>query len=84
MHIDELAAAYDMTRYIAGQGHRRIGFIERGAGHCRPPSSNDIAMRRIPEQALGILYASAASVSSGAFFPAGVNGTIRVSGANSF
>lgn len=45
---------------------------------------NDIAMRRTPEQALGVLYASAASTSSGAFFPAGVNGTIRVSGANTF
>jgi hypothetical protein len=45
---------------------------------------NDILMRRTPEQALGILYASAASASSGAFFPAGVNGTIRISGANTF
>ena len=45
---------------------------------------NWIAIRRTPEQALGILYASAASVSSGAFFPAGVNGTIRVSGANTY
>lgn len=44
--------------------------------------ANWIQIRRTPEQALGVLYASATSVPSGGFFPAGVNGTIHVSGAN--
>jgi hypothetical protein len=46
--------------------------------------SNWIMIRRTPEQALNVLYASQTSVASGAFFPAGVNGTIRSSGANSY
>jgi hypothetical protein len=45
---------------------------------------NWVMIRRTPEQALNILYASQTSVAAGAFFPAGVNGTIRNSGANSF
>ncbi|VXC45524.1 conserved hypothetical protein [Sphingomonas sp. 8AM] len=44
---------------------------------------NSVAVRRTPEQALGILYATASVAASGAFFPAGVNGTIRYSGLNS-
>lgn len=44
---------------------------------------NWVAIRRSPEQALGVFYTSVLSVSSGGFFPAGVNGTIKVSGANS-
>lgn len=44
--------------------------------------ANGVAIRRTAEQALGVLYASVNSVSSGAFFPSGLNGTIRVSGAN--
>ncbi|MGU3316824.1 ferritin-like domain-containing protein [Sphingomonas sp. M6A6_1c] len=44
--------------------------------------ANWIQIRRTPEQALGVLYASASSVPSGGFFPAGINGTIHVSGAN--
>lgn len=43
---------------------------------------NWIQIRRSPEQALGVLYASAASVPSGAFYPSGMNGLIKVSGAN--
>ena len=43
---------------------------------------NWIQVRRSPEQALGVLYASATSVSVGGFYPAGMNGVIKVSGAN--
>jgi hypothetical protein len=45
--------------------------------------ANYVAIRRTPEQALGVLYANASVASSGAFFPAGMNGTIRTSGLNS-
>lgn len=45
--------------------------------------TNKVAVRRSPEKVLGVLYTSALSVSSGGFYPAGLNGTIRVSGANS-
>lgn len=60
-----------------------------GAGDATSVSANitmsdaqGLALRRTPERALGVLYASAASVSAGAFFPAGINGVIRQSGAN--
>lgn len=63
------------------------GNLDRGIGApfypdilAEDPDRN--ALRRTPEQALGVLYASAASVASGGFFPAGVNGAIRNSGAN--
>lgn len=45
--------------------------------------ANWVAIRRSPEQTLGILYTSVLSVPGGGFFPAGLNGTIKVSGANS-
>ncbi|WP_343528414.1 ferritin-like domain-containing protein [Sphingomonas sp.] len=44
--------------------------------------ANWIALRRTPEEALGILYASGTSVSSGGFFPSGLNGLIKTSGIN--
>lgn len=43
---------------------------------------NWIALRRTPEEALGILYASGTSASSGGFFPSGLNGLIKTSGNN--
>lgn len=46
--------------------------------------ANGVMLRRTPEQALNILFASQTSVAAGAFFPAGLNGTIRNSGANTF
>ncbi|MBU6298840.1 MAG: LacI family DNA-binding transcriptional regulator [Alphaproteobacteria bacterium] len=33
VRIDDHAAAYDMTTYLIGLGHRRIGFIKGTAGH---------------------------------------------------
>ncbi|WP_307100634.1 ferritin-like domain-containing protein [Sphingomonas sp. SORGH_AS_0950] len=44
--------------------------------------ANWIALRRTPEEALGILYASGTSVSAGGFFPSGLNGLIKTSGIN--
>lgn len=46
--------------------------------------SGEIPTRKTPEMTLGILYTSQASISSGGFFPAGMNGTIHISGANSY
>lgn len=41
-----------------------------------------VALRRTPEQVLNVLYATQSAVSSGGFFPFGVNGLIKFSGAN--
>lgn len=43
---------------------------------------NWVALRRTPEEALGILYASGSSVASGGFYPNGLNGLIKTSGIN--
>lgn len=65
------------------------GSRDQGLGSKTGPNigitdgANWVAIRRSPEQALGVFYTSVLSVSSGGFFPAGVNGTIKVSGANS-
>lgn len=45
-------------------------------------TNNGSTVRRTPEQVLGILFANQASVTSGAFFPSGINGVIRASGSN--
>lgn len=41
-----------------------------------------VSLRRTPEQVLNVLYATPSAVSSGGFFPAGVNGLIKFGRAN--
>ncbi|WP_022684747.1 ferritin-like domain-containing protein [Sphingomonas phyllosphaerae] len=48
-----------------------------------PLNSNGIAFSRSPAQVLNIVYLNGAAVSSGGFFPAGVNGNIKTSAAAS-
>lgn len=47
-----------------------------------PADANAIAFSRSTGQVLNIAYLSKAAISSGGFFPAGVNGNIRTSAAN--
>jgi hypothetical protein len=47
-----------------------------------PTDGNAIAFSRSTGQVLNIAYLSKAAISSGGFFPAGVNGNIRTSAAN--
>ena len=47
-----------------------------------PLDSNGLAFSRTPAQTLNVVYLNGASVSSGGFFPAGVNGTIKTSAAS--
>ena len=47
-----------------------------------PTDSNGIAYSRSAAQVLNIVYLNKAAVSTGGFFPAGVNGSIRLSAAN--
>lgn len=47
-----------------------------------PTDGNSLALGRTAPQVLNVVYQNRAAVTSGGFFPAGVNGTIRTSGAN--
>ncbi len=47
-----------------------------------PADSNGLALGRTAPQVLNVVYQNRAAVSSGGFFPAGVNGNIRTSAAN--
>ena len=53
-----------------------------GASNIVPTDSNGITYSRSTGQVLNVVYLNKASVSSGGFFPAGVNGSIKTSQAN--
>jgi hypothetical protein len=53
-----------------------------GASNIAPLDENGLALSRTTGQVLNIVYLNNAAVSTGGFFPAGVNGTIRTSAAN--
>ena len=57
-----------------------IGSVD--ASNIVPADANAIAFSRSTGQVLNITYLSKASVASGGFFPAGVNGNIRMSAAS--
>ncbi len=81
--IFDIASRLSDTRdFYDGSSNLDLAIGGDGWADILPEDADRNSMRRTPEQALGILYASAASTSSGAFFPAGVNGKIRTSGAN--
>ena len=60
------------------QGVRNIG----DASNIVPLDANGIAFSRSAGQVLNIVYLNSLAVSSGGFFPAGVNGTINLSAAS--
>ncbi|WP_167954331.1 ferritin-like domain-containing protein [Sphingomonas jejuensis] len=60
------------------QGIQAVG----GAANLVPTDPNGIAFGRDAAQVLNIVYLNRASVSSGGFFPSGLNGTIRTSAAS--
>jgi hypothetical protein len=56
------------------------GVAMRGnASNIVPTDNNAIAFSRTPGDVLNIVYLTAAAAQQGGFFPAGVNGTVRVS-----
>ncbi|MCC2981515.1 ferritin-like domain-containing protein [Sphingomonas sp. IC4-52] len=53
-----------------------------GAANITPADGNGIAFSRTNPAVLNVLYVNKASVSSGGFFPAGLNGDLKTSAAN--
>ncbi len=70
---DSLDGASDLD-----QGIRR-----RGRANLVPTDRNGIAFSRSAAQVLNVVYLTPTQATKGGFFPAGVNGEIRQSGANS-
>ncbi|MGA9873282.1 MAG: ferritin-like domain-containing protein [Rhodococcus sp. (in: high G+C Gram-positive bacteria)] len=56
------------------------GITVGGAANLVPLDANGIAYSRSPGQVLNIVYLNPAPVTSGGFFPAGVNGELNTSG----
>lgn len=74
---DQFDGPSDLDQNIGGFSGKTDVYANIGVN-----DPNSVQVRRTPEQALAVLYTSTNAVSSGGFFPAGVNGTIRYSGVN--
>jgi hypothetical protein len=75
----------DLVKGIApddDQGLATTTTVDGTFSNIVPLNSNGIAFSRSTGQTLNIVYLSAAAVSMGGFFPAGVNGTIKTSAAS--
>ena len=75
----------DKVRGIAPDGDQGIATTTTADGvvsNIVPLNENGIAYSRSAGQTLNIVYLNSAAVSSGGFFPAGVNGTIKTSAAS--
>ncbi|RJQ82321.1 ferritin-like domain-containing protein [Pseudonocardiaceae bacterium YIM PH 21723] len=76
----KLSAARDS---LDGPSDLDQGVVDaKGQGNIVPTDSNGIAYSRTPGQVLNIVYLNPKQVTSGGFFPAGVNGDVNTSDAN--
>jgi hypothetical protein len=67
---------------VIGDDDQGIAGADASISNIVPADGNAIAYSRSTGQVLNIAYLSKAAVSSGGFFPAGINGNIRTSAAN--
>ncbi|GAA1828902.1 ferritin-like domain-containing protein [Pseudonocardia ailaonensis] len=68
---------------LDGKSDLDQGIVDaKGQANIVPTDKNGIAFSRSPGQVLNIAYLNPAKVTSGGFFPAGVNGTVNTSDAN--
>ena len=72
--VEHAARAWD------GPADLDQGIVLNGRANIVPTDNQAIAFSRSAAQTLNIVYLNRTAVSSGGFFPAGVNGTIRASG----
>ena len=75
----------DAVRGVAPDGDQGIAPTTSSDGSVAnivPLNANGIAFSRTPAQVLNVVYLNAAAVSMGGFFPAGVNGNVKMSAAS--
>ncbi|MEO6310236.1 MAG: ferritin-like domain-containing protein [Leifsonia sp.] len=70
----------DLRDSVDGPTDDDQGIVIDGKANIVPTDSNGIAYSRSAAQVLNIVYLTPEEVTSGGFFPAGVNGKIRTSG----
>lgn len=67
---------------LAGGRNYDQGIGDQNGANVIPSDDNQGVLRRPPEQVLNVLYINNLAVNAGGFFPAGINGLIRYSGAS--
>ncbi len=75
-------AISDARDSLDGPSDLDQGVLLDGSLNIVPADANGIAFSRSPGQVLNIVYLNPAAVTSGGFFPAGVNGELNTSAAN--
>jgi len=75
-------AISDARDSLDGPSDLDRGVLLDGALNIVPSDANGIAFSRSPGQVLNVVYLNSAAVTSGGFFPAGVNGELNTSAAN--
>jgi hypothetical protein len=68
---------------LDGATTRDQGLTLSGNANIVPADSNAIAFVRTPQQVLNVVYLNSAAVTSGGFFPVGLNGNVRTSSSGS-
>ncbi len=81
--LDAPAQAISNARdSVDGSSDDDQGIIKNGTANIVPTDKNGLAFSRSAGSVLNIVYVNPAKVSSGGFFPKGVNGTINTSDKN--
>ncbi|MET1007163.1 MAG: ferritin-like domain-containing protein [Propionibacteriaceae bacterium] len=80
--FDQAQAISAARDSLDGKSDLDQGIRRSGGANLVPTDTNSIVYSRSAAQVLNIAYLNPKKVTKGGFFPAGVNGTIRESGAN--
>ena len=81
--VEETRRISDARDSLDGASDLDQGIRRRGRANLVPTDRNGIAFSRSAAQVLNVVYLTPTQATKGGFFPGGVNGEIRQSGANS-